>query len=990
MNKEIWSKLKGVLRFCYPRQKSGRAIFLFIAILFFVGIVSVFYSADIVSAQATGAAPAVAGAGVKVAEWTAEYVGGLIAPIILWVARLFLSMAMFFLTFVIEIGAYNDYINSPAVQVGWVIVRDITNMFFVAILLLIAFGTILGLEQYEWRRLLVKFVMAAVLVNFSRIICGVIIDAGQIVMTTFVNGVAAAAGGNLIQAFNAGEIFSMATGVDPTKIVKQEIFMASILSVTFAGALMAIMAVYVFILLARMIMLWILIVLSPLAFVLSVIPQTQNFANQWWKEFGNNVISGPIVAFFLWLSLATLGAGNINDHISKNNPQYNVDSRTVTGSSEALNASQTGIGKIGSWAKMANFFIAFAMLAIGVKITQQLGVAGGSAMGKALDFGKKVATIASGYAAGRYAYEKGIKPIGEAVGKKVELAATRPFRAIKAGAARKLGQLEELQARGAADLRKEGQTVKELKEKEKAGTITAEEKTELTKLTSVGKRFWRGVKGAGAMVVEPQGAAEKRQEYRVLAAKMQKEIAEEEYSQSSSVLGAESLTLGQKLADLKELSERKKARKFAEENYRQNQRAQISDLEDDKEKEEAKGAAKDPVKIAQLENQIQKKKSDYDRDFAGKYGKFGEITSEDKKRAAVLKESVEAQAKLENMQKVVKRQKEIQLFEERDKRSHGATNYADEARARHLKEDMALAEVGDLDDTKERMKYMTERILDPNTGKDIKDAFIKQLQDLELANYQRGSIYGEIGEAVIHEAAGIRQHDVGADETPDNVLKRQANFFQAKLLRTVDATPQAVRAAFEELRDTRGEQYLRQATVGLNSMSETGAINSGGIFKPEKDTTTGETKTRLVDITDTKDQKYLHDKRDWAESRVKNGGVGMDLDSVNGNTMAVSAAALNRLSNTFAGLNVNRVNTIDKNAINMLADAYKNAANDTDRNNITNAIRAQTNDAAVIMLLKRIDKSIHDSDPNSTIMLSGPLPPKPAPPGGGPPPGGAP
>lgn len=341
--------------------------------------------------------------------WTAKWLMGLIAPIILWIARLFLSLAMFFLTFVIEIGAYNDYINSPAVQMGWVIVRDLTNMFFVVVLLIIAFGTILGLDQYEWRKMLVKLVMAAVLVNFSLIICGVIIDAAQVIMVTFINGIAATAGGNLINAFGADKIFQFSTGT--VKFDKEEIFMASVLAISFSGALMAIMAVYAFVLLARMIVLWILIVTSPFAFVLGLLPQTKSYADQWWKEFGNNVVSGPLVAFVLWLSFATLGAGDINErHISKLNSQYDVGARNVTGSSQALDTAKTGIGEIGSWAKMANFFIAFGMLAVGLKFVQQLGVVGGAAFGGAMDFGKKVASIASGYTLGKYAYTEGVKP----------------------------------------------------------------------------------------------------------------------------------------------------------------------------------------------------------------------------------------------------------------------------------------------------------------------------------------------------------------------------------------------------------------------------------------------------------------------------------------------------------------------------------------------------------------------------------------------------
>ena len=56
-----------------------------------------------------------------------------------------------------------------------------------------------------------------------------------------------------------------------------------------------------------------------------------------------------------------------------------------------------------TWAQMANFAIAIGMLLAGAKMAQQLGAAGGSMMGKAGEFGKKVAMTASGLTAARWA-----------------------------------------------------------------------------------------------------------------------------------------------------------------------------------------------------------------------------------------------------------------------------------------------------------------------------------------------------------------------------------------------------------------------------------------------------------------------------------------------------------------------------------------------------------------------------------------------------------
>lgn len=367
---------------------------------------------------------------------TAQSLSLAMSDITLWVAGLLLKLTIFVLKFIIELGGYNGYLDSPAVTIGWVMVRDVVNMGFVIILLVIAFGTILGLEQYEWKKMIVKFVLAAILVNFSRTICGLIIDAAQVVMTTFINGVAATAGGNLIDAFHADKIMSLSNGVTPQGIDAQAVFVASIAALVFTVMMLATMSIYLIILLFRMISLWVLIVLSPIAFVTSVIPQTQKYASEWWKEFSNNVISGPLLIFFLWLSFVTLGSGNIHgDYIGNTVYNSNSPSALITGedgggalgdvnkvgqvvgtkdggTGSAAAAPAAGITSVMTWDSMANFFIALAMLLVGAKKAQELGTMGSSMLGKVSDIGKKAFMVASGVGGGLWAAKmagKGVK-----------------------------------------------------------------------------------------------------------------------------------------------------------------------------------------------------------------------------------------------------------------------------------------------------------------------------------------------------------------------------------------------------------------------------------------------------------------------------------------------------------------------------------------------------------------------------------------------------
>jgi hypothetical protein len=102
---------------------------------------------------------------------------------------------------VVAIAQYNDFTNSAAVVYGWVVIRDICNMFFIVILLVIAFSVILRIDGYDIKKMIPKLLIMAVLINFSRTICGLIIDLAQVIMLTFVASFKNLAGGGFVTMF---------------------------------------------------------------------------------------------------------------------------------------------------------------------------------------------------------------------------------------------------------------------------------------------------------------------------------------------------------------------------------------------------------------------------------------------------------------------------------------------------------------------------------------------------------------------------------------------------------------------------------------------------------------------------------------------------------------------------------------------------------------------------------------------------------------------
>lgn len=312
-----------------------------------------------------------------------------LATIFLWVAGLLGKLLLVVINILLVVVQYNDFVNASAVAKGWYIVRDLCNMFFVVVLLVIAFGTILKWDKYRYEKLLPNLLIMAVLVNFSKVICGFFIDFGQVVMLTFVNAFKDAAGGNFTSMFGLQQMLSYRESVTAAP-QGWEYVGAGILAVALILIAIVVMVALVVVFLVRIVMLWILVVLSPLAYLLSTMPGTASSrASQWWSQFGKWVTIGPILAFFVWLSLTIAAAPSSSGESMSQSMGFNKASTkeqaAVVGNegigTDTLAAS---ISSISSSDNLLSFAIAIAMLVMALMTAQQMGGVAGGFAGKAL------------------------------------------------------------------------------------------------------------------------------------------------------------------------------------------------------------------------------------------------------------------------------------------------------------------------------------------------------------------------------------------------------------------------------------------------------------------------------------------------------------------------------------------------------------------------------------------------------------------------------
>lgn len=323
-------------------------------------------------------------------DWAGQVVGGIIY-IFIWGVGLIVMLVMKVL---LKVIAYQHFIDVQAVIQGWAIVRDVANMFFVAVLLVIAFATILHIEEYNYKKWLPKLILMAILINFSKTICGVLIDITQVVMLTFVNSFRSVAGGNFVEMLGIRDVVTFAK--ESTDDGFWTIVGAYILGLIYMIIALVVLTTMLMMLVMRLVMIWIYVVLSPLAYLLSAFPGGAKYASKWWTDFTSNLIVGPVLAFFIWLSFAAL---QTTTDIDKFGDADTGEGNFVTNSDDGMN-SPTVVTQASTPGVLIKFIIGIGMLIGGMKIAQEVGGAAGSIAGKGMGKLNMMAAAVTGVAGG--------------------------------------------------------------------------------------------------------------------------------------------------------------------------------------------------------------------------------------------------------------------------------------------------------------------------------------------------------------------------------------------------------------------------------------------------------------------------------------------------------------------------------------------------------------------------------------------------------------
>lgn len=213
----------------------------------------------------------------------------------------------------------HDFIVSAA----WRFTRDFADMFLIIMLAVIGLATILRIKEYEAKKLLPTLIVVAILINFSPVIIGFVVDLGNIVTRFFAEQSMAYGGrATLTMAWhwfsNSSKDIWMSDGHFFERLFAMRdfgkgcagMYFMKFVGMLITGAVLIIFffyAAYVYIMLAwiffyRIVALWIATILSPIMFVLRIFPATKKWYNEWKTEFIKWALVGIPLGFFLLLS----------------------------------------------------------------------------------------------------------------------------------------------------------------------------------------------------------------------------------------------------------------------------------------------------------------------------------------------------------------------------------------------------------------------------------------------------------------------------------------------------------------------------------------------------------------------------------------------------------------------------------------------------------------------------------------------------------------
>lgn len=199
---------------------------------------------------------------------------------------------------ILEIMPHTSQFAAPILPV-WVVIRNIMNIFFVLILIAIGLLTLFRVPGYNYKQMLIKLVFMIFLINFSLVIGQAILGIADALQSQFLPN-----NGRVLQKLastltsDTYHLLSSRTLNDPNGSTFADIVIM-IVYLIFSLGVLAVFAALTVYLVIRVVAMWFLLMLSPIAYGLNVLKFGSNYAKHWWDLFLKYAFFTPLIGLFL-------------------------------------------------------------------------------------------------------------------------------------------------------------------------------------------------------------------------------------------------------------------------------------------------------------------------------------------------------------------------------------------------------------------------------------------------------------------------------------------------------------------------------------------------------------------------------------------------------------------------------------------------------------------------------------------------------------------
>lgn len=314
----------------------------------------------------------------------AQIIYGLIYKPLAWIVALFGNLFDFFLGYSVSDESY----RFPFVVTGWKLVRDISNIFFIIILVYTGFATVFGAAKTSMKSVVANVIFNAILINFSLFATRAVIDLSNVTARIFYNqmhvckiedtdenGCINPKTGQpeykrgagrywplseaVLSSFNPQRLFKAET-IDPNQNIPKEgsgskftdsiaprrstaneaagyYIVVTLISSAIIISIGMMFWKVAFMFLGRIIGLYVAMIFAPFAFLsrgdMPLVGKIKDLSwNKWVNDLSNYAVLAPIFVFFLYIIFTFMqsGFGNVFTAINKNSTFFeNVLSITI-------------------------------------------------------------------------------------------------------------------------------------------------------------------------------------------------------------------------------------------------------------------------------------------------------------------------------------------------------------------------------------------------------------------------------------------------------------------------------------------------------------------------------------------------------------------------------------------------------------------------------------------------------------------------------------